>query len=76
MNIRIIATKTCSHRPELEKQLQEAGLQYKLMYFEDHPELIETYKLKTSPLLVVDHKVVSIGMPEHTLIVELKNRLS
>jgi len=76
MNIKIIATKTCSHRPELEKQLQEAGLQYKLLYFEDHPELIETYKLKTSPLLVVDHKVVSIGMPEHSQIIELKNKLS
>ena len=59
-----------------QKQLQEAGLQYKLLYFEDHPELIETYKLKTSPLLVVDHKVVSIGMPEHSQIIELKNKLS
>lgn len=76
MNIRIIATKTCSHRAELEKQLQDAGLQYQLLYFEDHPELIETYKLKTSPLLVVDHKVVSVGMPEQNQIIELKNRLS
>ncbi|GEM_PF-61077 len=75
MNIRIIATKTCSHRPELEKQLQEAELQYKLLYFEDHPELIETYKLKTSPLLVVDHKIVSVGMPEQNQIIELKKQI-
>lgn len=70
------ATKTCTHRPKLEEQLQEAGLQYELKYFEDHPELIETYYLKTSPLLIVDDKVVSVGMPEHSQITELKNRES
>ncbi|KOH43718.1 thioredoxin family protein [Sunxiuqinia dokdonensis] len=76
MEIIIAATKTCTHRPKLEEQLQDAGLQYELLYFEDHPELIETYKLKTSPLLIVDDKVVSIGMPEHSQINELKDKLS
>ncbi len=74
MKITIAATKTCSHRPKLEEQLQDAGLQYELLYFEDHPELIETYQLKTSPLLVVDDKVVSVGMPEQSQIIELKNK--
>jgi glutaredoxin len=73
MNIIIAATKTCTHRPKLEEQLQEAGLKYELQYFEDHPELIEVYELKTSPLLIVDDKVVSVGMPEHSQIIELKN---
>ncbi len=73
MKITILATKTCNHRPKLEEQLQDAGLQYELLYFEDHPELIETYKLKSSPLLIVDDKVVSVGMPEHSQIIELKN---
>ncbi len=76
MNIRVVATKTCPLRAELEKQLQDAGLQYKLLYFEDRPELIETYKLKTSPLLVVDHEVVSVGLAESDLIVKLKNKSS
>ena len=76
MNIKILATKTCSHRPNLEKQLRDAGLKYELQYFEDHPELIEAYNLKTSPLLIVDDKVVSVGMPEHSQIIELKNKLS
>jgi glutaredoxin len=74
MKITIAATKTCTHRPKLEEQLQDAGLQYELLYFEDHPELIETYKLKTSPLLIVDDKVVSVGMPEHSIITELENK--
>ncbi|MFA5419754.1 MAG: thioredoxin family protein [Bacteroidales bacterium] len=75
MNIIIAATKTCTHRPKLEEQLQDAGLQYELLYFEDHPELIETYKLKTSPLFIVDDKIVSVGMPEHSIITELENKI-
>ena len=76
MKIIIVATKACPHRPKLEEQLQDAGLKYELQYFEDHPELIETYKLKTSPLLIVDDKVVSAGMPEHSQIIELRNKIS
>ncbi len=73
MKITIAATKTCKHRPILEEQLQDAGLQYKLEYFEDHPELIDKYGLKTSPLFIVDEKVVLAGMPEHSIITELEN---
>ena len=76
MKIIIAATKTCTHRPKLEEQLQDAGLQYELLYFEDHPELIEKYELKTSPLFIVDDNVVSAGMPEHSQIIELKNKIS
>lgn len=74
MKITIAATKKCNHRPILEEQLQDVGLQYEVMYFEDHPELIEKYGLKTSPLFIVDEKVVSAGMPEHNIIIELKNK--
>ena len=56
------------------RTLQEAGLQYEVMYFEDHPELIETYKIKTSPLLIVNDEVVSVGMPEHNIISKLENK--
>ena len=74
MKIIIAATKTCNHRPILEEQLKDAGLQHEVMYFEDHPELMETYQLKTSPLLIVDDKVVSVGLPEKMKIMELKKR--
>ncbi|MBU1367983.1 MAG: thioredoxin family protein [Bacteroidetes bacterium] len=67
-------TKTCAYRKNLEKQLQDAGLEYEVMYFEDHPELIDRYKIKTSPLLIVDDEVVSFGKPEHNIITELKNK--
>ncbi len=72
MGIIIAATKTCNHRPILEEQLHDAGLPYDVVYFEDHPEMIEKYHLQTSPLLVVDDKVVSVGLPGENIIMELK----
>ncbi len=72
MNIIIAATKTCQHRPILEEQLQDAGLHYELMYFEDHSELVEAYHIKTSPLLIVDDEVVSVGLPGNKKIMEMR----
>lgn len=72
MNIIIATTKTCQLRPILEEQLQDAGLPYEVMFFEDHPEMIEKYHLKTSPLFIVNDKVVSLGLPGEKKIMELK----
>ncbi|TVZ28657.1 rhodanese-related sulfurtransferase [Gillisia sp. Hel_I_86] len=74
MEIIIAATKTCNHRPLLEKIFQDAWLPYKVFYFESHPELMKKYKLKRSPLLIVDEKVEAIGMPEMDQIAELIER--
>jgi len=76
MKITILATKSCNHRPILEEQLQDAGLKYVTKYFEDHPELVETYNLKRSPVLLVNDEIASVGMPEHSQIMELKNKKS
>ena len=76
MKILIAATKTCSHRPLLEKVLQEAWLPYKVNYFENHPEIFEKYELKHSPLLIVDGKVASVGMPEIAIVNDLKTKIS
>jgi glutaredoxin len=75
MKITIVATKACNHRPILEQQLQDAGLQYVTKYFEDHLELVERYQLKTSPVLLVNDEVVSVGMPGQERITELKNQI-
>ena len=75
MEIIIAATKSCNHRPLLEEQLKDAGLDYKVMYYEDHPEVFEKYRLKTSPLLICDGELVSEGMPEHKSILELCNKV-
>jgi len=74
MKISIAATKTCNHRPILEEQLQDAGLLYVTKFFEDHPELVERYQLKRSPVLLVNDKVESVGMPGQEKITELKDK--
>ncbi len=74
MEILIVATKTCNHRPLLEKVLQEAWLPYNVMYFEDHPEIFEKYQLKHSPLLIIDEKVESVGMPKIDEVNKIKAR--
>ncbi|MFO7828433.1 MAG: hypothetical protein R6V23_07430 [Bacteroidales bacterium] len=47
------------------------GLEYNVLFYEDHPEIIEKYKIKTSPILIWDGGLVSEGMPEHAKILEL-----
>jgi len=75
MEIVIAATKTCNFRPILEKELKDEGLPYKVKFFEDNPDLVKHCPLKTSPLLIVDDELVSIGMPEHKTLLELKKKL-
>ena len=75
MEILIAATKTCPHRSLLERQLQNAWLPYKVVYFEEHPELLEKYHIKHSPMLIVDGKVKSTVMKKMLNIInELKIR--
>ena len=52
MEILLAATKTCQHWPLLEHVLQNAWLPYKVIYFEDHPEILKKYQLQHSPLLM------------------------
>lgn len=75
MDILIAATKTCQHRNLLEDLFQNAWLPYKVNYFEDHPELVEKYHLTHSPLLIIDEKVESTGMPGVDMINKLKIRI-
>lgn len=74
MDILIVATKTCQHRPMVEQELQRANLPYTVKYFEDHPELIEKYQSKHSPLLIVGEKVIARSVPSTAQIQELKGR--
>ncbi|MFP4024043.1 MAG: thioredoxin family protein [Thiohalospira sp.] len=74
MEITIVATRSCNFRPILEQELKDVGLEYKVLFYEDHPEIIEKYNIKTSPILICDGELVSEGMPEHAKILELCER--
>ncbi len=63
MEVILAVTKSCHHCPILERELKRMEVPYCVRYFEDHPEVIEKYGLRTSPVVIVDGQVVFKGMP-------------
>lgn len=61
MDILILATKNCNHRPLLEEQLKKMGISYEVRLVEEHPELVEKYRAHSSPIIIVDGEVVFRG---------------
>ncbi len=63
MDIKIVCTKTCTHRPDLEQELKDLGLVYEVLFVEEHPELIDKYAIRHSPNLIVDEEVICRDLP-------------
>ena len=63
MNVIIAPTKSCRHCPMIKKELRKLGVDSSVHYFEEHPELVERYNIKHSPLIIVDDVVIFNGMP-------------
>ncbi len=71
MNVMIIATRSCSHCRNLERELRDLGVVYELLFVEDHPEVVTRYGIRHSPNLVVDDTVVFRRQPSETELHEL-----
>lgn len=67
MEILILATKDCSHRPILEKRLQEMDVNYKVEYVEDEPEEMKKYQIHNSPNIIVNGNLVFRASPNQSL---------
>jgi len=63
MNVKIIATRSCNHRPNIEKELRDLGVDYEVIYAEEHPNITARYGIRHSPNIVVDDEVVCHGQP-------------
>ena len=63
MDILIVATKSCHHRPEMERWLQQMDLDYRVAYVEDEPEQAARFQIRHSPNLVIDDELVFRGLP-------------
>lgn len=63
MNVKIIATRRCSHRLDLERELNEMGIPFELLFVEEHPGMVVTHSIRHSPNLLVDDEVVFRGQP-------------
>jgi len=75
MDVQIIATRDCRHRPNLERELRMMGLPYRVVFIEDDPAVAARYGIRHSPNLVVDDEVAFRGQPtEHELRAYLERR--
>jgi len=63
MNVKIVATKSCSHCKGLQHELGELGIPFEVLYVEEHPDVVATYGIRHSPNLLVDEEIVFRGQP-------------
>ena len=63
MDVMIIATKACTHRQNLEKELESLHIPYRMYFVEDHADLVEKFAIRHSPNLIVDDEVVFRRQP-------------
>ena len=63
MDVMIIATKACTHRAQLEKELVSLQIPYCVYFVEDHPDLVQKFGVRHSPNLVVDNEVIFRKQP-------------
>lgn len=67
MEVLILATKDCNHRPQVEEQLKRMNISYNVKYVDEHPELVKKLKAHSSPNIIVDGKVVFRANHERSL---------
>lgn len=67
MQVQIIATKDCNHRPILERELQNTDTEYDLLFVEDHPDMADQYSIRNSPNLLINGEVVFRAKPGRSL---------
>jgi hypothetical protein len=63
MDVMIIATKACTHRQNLEKELESLHIPYRVCFVEDCADLVEKFAIRHSPNLIVDDEVVFRRQP-------------
>lgn len=63
MDVMIIATKACTHRKDLEKELACMRIPYRVCFVEDCADLVQKLGIRHSPNLVVDDEVVFRKLP-------------
>ncbi len=63
MDVIIIATKTCTHRKNLEKELEHLRIPYRTCFVEDSADLVQKFSIRHSPNLIVDDEVVFRKQP-------------
>ncbi len=53
VDIKLLTTRTC-HCGNIEQELRDIGLTYECCYAEEHPELVERFRIRHCPVLIID----------------------
>ena len=67
----IVATKRCSHRPNLERELRDLGVPFRTVFVEDEPDVARRLGVRGSPCLAFDGEVLCFGQPTGSELREL-----
>ena len=63
MDVMIIATKACTHRQNLEKELDSLRIPHRMCFVEDCADLVQKFSIRHSPNLIVDDEIVFRKQP-------------
>lgn len=66
MRVQLLVTKTDFNLPNLEKELNALGVGFEIDYIEDHPEMVASHKIRHSPNIIIDGKLVFRRQPTET----------
>lgn len=77
MNVKIIATKSCSHRLSLRQELRDKGIPFEMLFVEGEPDMVMAHAIRHFPNLLVNDEGVFRGQPTpHELRREFFGKLS
>ncbi|MDP1925277.1 MAG: thioredoxin family protein [Thiobacillus sp.] len=76
MNVKIIATKSCSHSLSLQQELRDMGIPFEVLFVEDEPDVVMAHAIRHSPNLLVNDEVVFRGQPTPHELREFFSKLS
>ena len=63
MNVKIVATKNCSHSAGLQHELRDIGIHFEVIFVEEHPDFAQAHGIRHSPNLLVNDEVIFRGQP-------------
>lgn len=63
MNVKIIATKSCSHCLSLQHELRDMNIPFEVLFVEEHPDVVVAYSIRHSPNVLVNDEIVFRGQP-------------
>lgn len=66
MNIQLLVTKTDFNLPNIEKELEHLGVNYRVKYIEDHPELVNQLNIRHSPNIIIDGQLAFQRQPSES----------